>query len=305
METYRVRTDLAAEASEIASRRGEVAGVKTQRSRVAGVDLTDVRIESAAAARTLGKPCGRYLTFDVGRVWQDSTETQRDKTLFLAETLRPLVPEGEGAVLIAGLGNRHITADAVGPCVSEHLLVTRHMRDKRPDLYESLGLSPVAAITPGVLGETGMESADIIESVAARLRPRAVILVDALASRRLSRLATTVQVSDAGLSPGSGVGNRRSELSRDTLGVPVLSVGVPTVVDAATLAYDAVETLGYDNAPSFESLHEVLTANGLNFFVTPKETDEILHKLSILIAHALNLALQEKLSYEEMVALAS
>ena len=302
MENNLCRTDLARE-SDAVSRGETIRGLEKESRIQDGVELFEVRVTSENAASVLQKPCGRYLTVGVGRVWEDEPVRFRTKAELLARQIRTFLPQSDGCVLLVGLGNRHITADAVGPMALEHVLVTRHLEEKQKSLFESLSLSRTAAITPGVLGETGMESADIIRSLVFDLRPSAVLCVDALASRSLSRLATTVQITDAGISPGSGVGNRRDTLSRETLGVPVIALGVPTVVDAMTLALDVLESVSSRDA-DLAALREEICPEGLNFFVTPKETDEILREISSLIGYAINLALHPNLEYEEMLSLA-
>lgn len=302
MENILFRTDLASE-SVTARGVGAAQGVVQRTSTQDGVELFEVEITSKEASRLLGKACGRYLTLSVGRVWEDAALQFQRKAELLARQIRSFLPQETGCVLLVGLGNRHITADAVGPLAMEHVLVTRHLEEKQPELFRSLSLSQTASISPGVLGETGMESADIIRSLSRDLCPKAILCVDALASRSLSRLATTVQLSDAGIAPGSGVGNRRDTLSRETLGIPVCAVGVPTVVDAVTLAWDVLQSVSAREIEPKDLKHR-LSVSGLNFFVTPKETDEIMREISRLIGYAINLALHPSLSYEEMLSLA-
>lgn len=304
MEKPMLRTDLAQEAGDGKLGSTPPEGVRCERTFEGETELFEVNIETEAASRLLGKKTGRYLTLSVGRVWEEEGEVFRKKACLLAEKLRTFLPASDGCVLIVGLGNRSITADAIGPMTLSHTLVTRHLEEKQPDLFRSLSLRTTAAISPGVLGETGVESAAIVRSLVTELDPAAVIAVDALASRSLSRLATTVQISDAGISPGSGVGNRRDALSRETLGIPVIALGVPTVVDVVTLAWDVLQTAtGSDEG--LEQISEKLSALGLNFFVTPKETDEILRQVSALIGYGINLALHPSLTFEEMLSLVS
>ena len=297
-----LRTDLAYEAATGKGVAEELAGVTKESRTEEGVEIFEVVIKNERAARELQKACGRYLTLSVGRVWEDCAEVFRKKVHLLARELSRFLPKGDGCVLVVGLGNRRITADAVGPFALEHVLVTRHLEERQPSLFSDLSLSAVAAITPGVLGQTGIESADIIRSLVEGLKPSAVLCVDALASRSIARLATTIQISDAGIAPGSGVGNRRDALSVDTLGVPVCALGVPTVVDARTLALDVLESVA-EGDEHFAEWEKRLSSGGLNFFVAPKETDEILREISSLIGYAINLALHEKLEYDEMLSL--
>ncbi len=297
-----MRTDLASEWSEEILQNGGLDGLATHYREIDGaIGVLEVCVESDAAAKALQKPRGKYLTVFCGKPWEDDKERFQKKALGLAGEIRNVLPRTPGCVLLAGLGNRAITADAVGPETIRYTLVTRHLKRSDPELFAALGLRECAAIAPGVLGQTGMESADVIRSVTHSLHPDLVILIDALAARRLDRLATTIQISDTGISPGSGVGNRRECLDEASLGVPVCSIGVPTVVDAATLAYDVLE---HEKRPPFSQIRDSLCANGLNFFVTPKETDELLKHLSRLIGYGINLALHPGLSYEEMASLA-
>ncbi|MBR6530052.1 MAG: GPR endopeptidase [Clostridia bacterium] len=300
MEKKLFRTDLAYEATDVEGQ-GTLGGVRRESRTQDGVEIFEVEITTQEASRRLHKSCGRYLTLSVGRVWSDPTEVFRRKVHLLSRELSHFLPRARGGVLLVGLGNRRITADAIGPMAMEHVLVTRHLEEKQPALFSSLELSRTAAIAPGVLGQTGIESADIIRSLVADLRPSMVLCVDALASRSLSRLATTVQISDAGIAPGSGVGNRRDALCEQTLGVPVCALGVPMVVDAASLAWDVLQSTLGEQAPC-DGFEELLP-EGLNFFVTPKETDEIMRSLSALIGYGINLALHPTLDYDEMLSL--
>ena len=297
-----VRTDLASEWGAFAQNKAKIEGFSYCLRYRRGVKVCEVRIDSDEAKARLNKQKGRYLTVFTERLWEDGEEDFREKVFVFAEELKSLLPPKPECVLLAGLGNRRITADAVGPESLQYALVTRHLKRSDPKLFSDLGLCSCAAIAPGVLGQTGMESAQILKGVTDYLRPDAVIVIDALAASKLDRLVTTVQLSDTGLSPGSGVGNRRDALDKETLGVPVCSVGVPTVVDAATLACDVLSDRGED--AEFSQVQAQLSANGLNYFVTPKETDALLKQVSRLIGYGINLALHERLSYEEMISLA-
>ena len=285
-----VRTDLAVEAHslwrESAGETGELAGVETAEQELEGMMLTEVRITGEEGERALGKPRGTYLTLDISPFWRREAESFRRTAEAVAQTLAPLLPE-EGPVLAAGLGNRAMTPDALGPLCVEHLLVTRH-------LGETLPLRPVAALAAGVLGTTGMEVAEWVRGAAERVKPAAVVLVDALAARELDRLCNTVQVSDTGLVPGSGVGNHRMALNRESLGTPVISLGVPTVVDAETLARDM---LGDEEEAA------ALQGRGRRLFVTPDSIDAKVRDLAKLVGYGLNLALHPGLRVEDLTAL--
>ncbi|MBR5295565.1 MAG: GPR endopeptidase, partial [Clostridia bacterium] len=253
-----------------------------------------------------GKPKGTYTTLNTGKLWLDDRAAFQEKLFdfssFLSKKLS-FSHKDSPSVLIAGLGNESITADAIGPIAIKNLIVTRHIRKERPLIFEDLGLFDVCAITPGVLGQTGIESADIIKSVVEKIKPSLLIVIDALASRDLSRLVTTIQLCDSGIRPGSGIGNKRPGLLPEEFNIPILSIGVPTVVDAATLAADAIQTFSAKETDSDE-IRKTWNESGLNFFVTPKETDQIIKVMGSFIAYGLNLALNKELSYEDMLSLA-
>lgn len=282
-----IRTDLAAEAHELwqqnSNKTTELSGVRARDEEIEGLSLHRVEILSEEGARSLGKPCGTYLTLDVSTFFRREAESFSHVTRAVGDLLRPMLPE-RGTVLVAGIGNAAMTPDALGPRTLDHLLITRHLGSVLPDFRS------VAAIAAGVLGTTGIEVAEWVKGVAYRVRPEAVILVDALAARSVDRLCTTIQIADSGLVPGSGVGNHRMALSRDSLGVPVISVGVPTVVEAATLARDLT---GRD---------ETLSGKG-RLFVTPDSIDVKIRDLAKLLGYGIDLALHPDLAEEDLTAL--
>lgn len=301
-----IRTDLAIElVDDVKKNNSSLSGVECSKTENPLLEIDRVRITTAEGARLAGKPIGEYVTVNTGKLWMDERGVFKRKVYLFRDVVRELLKEkfrGGRSVLVAGLGNRNITADSIGPCATKNLIVTRHIRASSPLVFEDLGLFDLCAITPGVLGQTGIESCDIIQSVAEKIRPGAVIAIDALASRNLSRLVSTIQISDSGIQPGAGVGNVRPEITEKTLGVPVISIGVPTVVDAATLTADVTETyLGAAVDP--EEIRKNLSKGDLNFFVTPKETDQIIHFMGAFIGYGINLALNEKLSFEDMLSL--
>lgn len=225
------RTDLALESVQAAcsgAEAGTISGVRSRERTREGYAVTDIRVEDEDGAQALGKPVGRYVTVDLGPYFRREADYFDRGVRCLAGELAALLPEGP--VLAAGLGNRAMTCDAVGPTSIDNLLVTRHMIRAMPRQFADF--RPVAAVCPGVLARTGLEALELVRGAVERVRPAAVIAVDALAARDSARLCATVQLSDTGLVPGSGVGNRRSALDRGTLGVPVIAVGIPTVVDA-------------------------------------------------------------------------
>lgn len=290
-----IRTDLAVEAHQLWRRQaGENAalpGVAAGEDALEGLPVTHVEILDETGAQALGKPVGRYYTLDVSALWRREEEAPRRCAQAAAKLLAPLLPE-EGPILVAGLGNRSMTPDALGPLTADHLLVTRHLGDLLPELR------PVAALAAGVLGDTGVEAAEWIRGTAERIHPVAVVAVDALAAGDLDRLCSSVQISDAGLIPGSGVGNHRKALTEEVLGVPVISVGVPTVVDAATVAVHILEEAG---KPPEDCAS--LRGQGSKLFVTPDGIDRQIRELSAVLARGVSLALQPGLVYEDLEAL--
>lgn len=289
-----IRTDLATEAHalwrENAKKTTELPGVRAREETLHGYSVHRVEIMDREGEKALGKPVGTYLTLDTTPLRRGDSDGFAGAVSAVAELLRPLLPP-EGTVLVCGIGNRAMTPDALGPLTLEHLLVTRHLGSILPDFR------PVAAIGAGVLGTTGIEVAEWVRGAAQRVKPSAVVLVDALAARSPDRLCATVQIADSGLVPGSGVGNHRMALSRETLGVPVISVGIPTVVDAATLAADVVVSCGgsVDRAR--------LRGNGKNLFVTPDSIDAKIRDGAKLVGYGIDLALQPDLELEDLAAL--
>ncbi len=301
-----IRTDLAMESAGAQGGR-ELPGVNVSEWETGGVTLTEVRIETEEGARLLGKPVGLYLTMECRGVGRRDLETRRAVSALLGEELaRLLPPEDGGPVLVAGLGNRAVTPDALGPLTVDHTLVTRHFYAERPELTRR-GMTPVCAVVPGVLGVTGIETSEMVRAIAQAVKPRAVIAVDALAARAVSRVASTVQLTDSGIRPGSGVGNHRAALTRETLGVPVLSVGVPMVIYAATIARDAFGMLSGGEAQSEQALDamaEELLGGALGeMVVTPREVDDLVEDAAVMLAGGVNRALHPGLSDEDILTM--
>lgn len=287
------RTDLALEAKELwQEQTGELTalpGVEAHDSLREGICVNTVQVLDGQGEAALGKPRGSYVTLTLeGLANREEGVFQRAVRAVAGELSGLLrdVPEG-GLVLVAGLGNRAITPDAVGPMVHENTLVTRHLVRQMPEHFGAL--RPVASLAAEVMGATGVESGELVRAVCEKLRPACVVAVDALASRSLKRLCTTVQLADTGITPGSGVGNHRMGLTRDTLGVPVIAVGVPTVVDGATLAADL---LGTQELPPLGEGREML--------VTPKDIDSQVRDLAKVIGYGISMALQPGISVEEL-----
>ncbi len=280
-----VRTDLALE---------RAAGSPSQegillRRRGTAFRITEIEIDSDAHGAAIGRPKGRYLTLEAMHLHHASPQMKQQVTE-LAEELRRFIPEG--AALVAGLGNADITPDALGPMTAGRILATRHLRqelaENDPDTDFLRSLRPVSVLANGVLGQTGIETAELIAALRDRIKPQCILAVDALACSDLHRLGSTVQISDAGISPGSGVKNSRAELSAKTLGVPVIAVGIPTVVDLHTVVRQA-------GAEPPQALP--------NLMVTPRDIDRLLHHAARLLALSINLALHPQLSYEDAEAL--
>lgn len=294
------RTDLALEAREIwqesAEKSTRLAGVKATKQKEEGYPVTRVDILDQRGEEALSKPQGSYLTIDLSTFWQRKADFFERAVRALGSQLKALIPS-EGPVLVVGLGNRAMTADAVGPLALDSVLVTRHLISAMPKHFA--GFRPVALFRTGVLGTTGVESAEAVRGLVAEVKPAAVIAVDALAARRVGRMCTTVQLTDTGIVPGSGVGNHRAALNRETLGIPVFSVGVPTVVDAATLAADLLEEAG------IPELDETRLRHGKQpLMVTTRDIDQQVRDLGKVVGYGINWALQD-LEIEEMNALLS
>lgn len=294
------RTDLALEARELwqesAERTTRLSGVKATKTKREGYPVTRVDILDQRGEKALGKPQGSYLTIDLTTFWQRKADFFERAVRAVGSQLKELLPE-EGPILVIGLGNEAMTPDAVGPLAADNILITRHLIAAMPKHFA--GFRPVAVFRTGVLGTTGVESAEAVRGLVAEVQPALVIAVDALASRRVGRVCATVQLSDTGIIPGSGVGNHRAALNRETLGVPVLAVGIPTVVDAATLAADLLEESGVENIDP-----ESLRGGGQSLMVTTQDIDRQVRDLSKVVGYGINWALQD-LEIEEMNALLS
>ena len=300
MLLFAKRTDLALEARELwqesAGKTTRLAGVKATKRKQEGYPVTRVDILDQRGEEALGKPRGTYLTVDLTTFWQRREDFFQRAVRAVGAPLKELVPT-EGPVLVVGLGNRAMTPDAVGPLAADHVLVTRHLISAMPRQFS--GFRPVSVLRTGVLGTTGVESAESVRGLAAEVKPACVIAVDALASRRTGRVCAAVQLSDTGIIPGSGVGNHRIPLNAGTLGVPVIAIGVPTVVDSATLAADLLEESGITDYDA-----EALQKSRQNLMVTSRDIDQQVRDLGKVIGYGINWALQD-LEIDEMNALLS
>jgi spore protease len=311
-----IRTDLAIEAREMVTSHvsHDVSGVDVVTSKDEDVLITRVNITNQAAEDALGKPIGKYITIEAQGLKYNDADLHEKIAEFLAEELNGLIKISSTAtVLVVGLGNRNITPDALGPKTIEKLVVTRHLKDMLlDDVKDRMRL--VCAIEPGVLGITGMETAEIIQGIVTKIKPDMVIAIDALAAAASHRVNTTIQLANTGIHPGSGVDNKRFGLNQATLGVPVIAIGVPTVVHASTIAMDTIHALKEHAsfARYFKSM-ETLSANECqtivrqvlpetlgNLMVTPKEIDQIITDISTVVAKGINQALHEKIDYENI-----
>lgn len=286
------RTDLAVEAIENHKSAAALPHVRQSDRMLEGFAIHEVRILSEDAAREIGKPQGRYLTLELDALIRREEDAFPRACKALSTLLRELLPRpNDGAVLIAGLGNRMITPDAIGPQTADHVIATRHLVAQSPEVFADW--RPVSALAPGVLGQTGVETGEVICGVLDRVRPAAVIAVDALAAGRLSRLLRTVQLADTGITPGTGVGNTRAALNEETLGVPVIAVGVPTVVDGATLAHEISSQLGQPACEALDDLSQPV-------MITTRDIDREVADISRMIGYAVNMALHPHLSVADI-----
>ena len=290
------RTDLAMEAREIYS---PAEGVEYSEEQQGDVTVTRLEVQTDSGAEAMGKPKGKYITVQMPPLTDSAFMPDKRFEAVSGEILAMLPDEGkklEGLVLVVGLGNRAITPDALGPRVAQQVLATRHISDELRRSAGFDGLRPTAVLAPGVLGQTGIEVCELIRTLCDDLKPDAVIVIDAMASRKLSRLGCTVQISDAGISPGAGVGNNRPKINSEALGVPVIAVGIPTVVEAETLANDLV------SQSNNEEISEKVSPRGAAMIVTPREIDLLIDRASRLLALSINAALHPTIDPLDLLA---
>lgn len=326
LEQYSVRTDLALEAQELATQSyGEqIPGVHSEFEDISGIMVTRMDITTPEGAGIIGKQVGHYVTVEVPGLRRKDSELQnRVATQFAKEFeqfLRKLDIPKDAKVLIIGLGNWNVTPDALGPLVVENVTVTRHYFELMPEQVGP-GYRQVSAVAPGVLGTTGIETSDIVQSIVEKSKPDFVIAIDALASKALERVNTTIQLADTGIHPGSGIGNKRKGLTKEILGVPVIAIGVPTVVYASTIVNSIMDMMikhfkqQTDNTQAiFGALaqlseqerlgmvREVLNPMGHDLLVTPKEVDEFIEDIANIIASGLNAGLHEAVDTNNVAA---
>lgn len=318
LESYPIRTDLALESQErLKKDHRKVKGVRLEEEKKDnGVVISTVFIDTENAAKAMGRPRGTYVTIEAPEMIEEDAGYHRDISVELAKILRQMVSlhekevsddleEGmDVSVLIAGLGNREVTPDALGPKVVDHLFITRHIINEFGHYaFSDEKTSRISGIVPGVMAQTGMECVEILRGIIKETEPDFIITVDALAARNVKRLNRTIQLTDTGITPGSGIGNHRNALNQESLGIPVISLGVPTVVNAATIVADAMNDLieaetgsnadlkNLDEHERQELARELLSPQLNGLFVTPKNIDDSIKQLSFLISEGLNIAL--------------
>ena len=313
IEKYNIRTDLALEQKErFESDNVEIPGVVLEEyyDEKREITTTKVMIETENGAKMMGRPVGNYITLEAPDLAVPDEDYHREISIEISKILKELIPKEkeEYRVLVVGLGNRLVTPDALGPKVADHLVVTRHIvKEYGKYAMGSEKAHMVSAIVPGVMGQTGMETLEIVKGIAEETKPDFAIAVDALAARNTKRLNRTIQIADTGINPGSGVGNHRNALTEETLGIPVIAIGVPTVVDAATIVNDTMENLlaaletsemlkgvgvvlqGYNATEKYELIKELISPNLNGLFVTPKDIDDTIQRISYTISEALNI----------------
>lgn len=305
-----IRTDLAIEAHEMCGKeeaeKNHLNGIDVHEYSDDGVNVTAIEIKNEHGSSVLGKPIGRYITIEAPQL-NYSTEIYEKTCMEVSKQLKTLYKINENTkTLVVGLGNKLITPDALGPQVISKLMVTNHVKVHMNDLFDN-SYSSVCALIPGVLGTTGIETSDIIKGVADKISPELIIVVDALASRSIDRISTTIQISDTGINPGSGVENKRNAIDEELLGIPVISIGVPTVVDAATIASDCIEAAfsdigdnSFDDTDKRDLIYRALSKNARNMMVTPKDIDLVIERSAKTVANGINLALHRNLTLEDI-----
>ena len=307
------RTDLALERREVYRKANrleqEIEGIETEEEQVnEKIRVSRVKILDAKGEDAIGKPVGSYITVDLKGLKTATEEEIEKASNVVTKELRALIEKHIGSqdsILVVGLGNEQVTPDALGPKVATQIDVTRHILNYMPEVLES-GTREVSAVSPGVLGTTGIETQEILKGIVDHVKPKLVIVIDALASKSIERISSTVQIADTGIVPGAGVGNTRKELSEQSLGVPVVAVGIPTVVDLATITDDCLDlfiTKLQEEAKSneylnslkeqdnYDEIKEALVPNGYNMIVTPKEIDDLIENMSSVVARGINFAM--------------
>lgn len=308
------RTDLALERRDLYKKANniedEVDGIETEEEKVdEDIKITRVKVLNENGENAIGKKVGNYITIDINNLKIAGEEQIQKASEALTKELKELLKkhiEEQEPLLVVGLGNLYVTPDALGPKVVQDIDVTRHILQYMPEALDK-NTRPVSAISPGVLGTTGIETLEILKGIVDNIKPKLLIIIDALASRSIERIGSTVQIADTGIIPGAGVGNTRKELSIETLGIPVVAIGIPTVVEAATIAADSLDLFiqkvqeqaksndflnQLQEEDKYEMIKEVLAPNDYNFIVTPKEIDELIENMKDIVARGINFATQ-------------
>ena len=304
------RTDLATERRDLYQKansiENEIDGIESQKEEVdENIKIERVKITNQNGEKAIGKPIGNYITIDIKKLKIAQDEELKKASETLANELRKVIDEHidkSGEILVVGLGNIYVTPDALGPKVINNIEVTRHIINYLPQYVEE-GTRMVSAISPGVLGTTGIETLEILKGIVDNIKPKLIIVIDALASRSIERISSTIQISDTGIVPGAGVGNTRAEISVKTLGIPVIAIGIPTVVETAVLVNDSLDlfiTKLQEEAKSndylnqlkaednYEEIREALDPNDYNLIVTPKEIDELIENMATVVSGGIN-----------------
>lgn len=315
-----IRTDLVIEAREMITEENiEGVRVRTEENSDFNIKVTTVDVLNEDGSEKMGKPVGSYITIESDLMKENDVDAHEEIAKILSQKLAQLHKlEKDAVILVVGLGNRSVTPDALGPKVVSKILITRHIGDHIPEGLKNR-VRHVSAVSPGVMGQTGIETGEIVYGITKQINPDLVIAIDALAARRANRINATIQMSDTGINPGAGVGNKRKALNYETLGVPVIAIGVPTVVDAATLVNDTMDIMlssmieeaekgtefyqmlvDLEDEEKYHIIKQVLDPYTKNMFVTPKEVDAVIERLSGIIANALNIGLHPGITRDDI-----
>lgn len=290
-----IYTDLALEAREL---NPEIPGITEQTEDFEGISISRIKIDNEDSAQMIGKACGRYITIDAPKLNDRDRDFNSTVSTRISQEIAELIGNlsPSATVLIVGLGNRYITPDSLGPRVAERVFVTRHITQYMPEAIDG-DLRSVCSIAPGVLGITGVETLEVVRGLTEKLKPDLIIAIDSLASRRAARISTTVQLTDTGISPGSGVGNTRQGLNRETLSTPVLAIGVPLVVYASTISQDTISLIANetglhsDESKLLDLAEKVINEHIGPMIVTPKDIDSIVDDMAKIVSDAINIAI--------------
>jgi spore protease len=290
-----IRTDLAVES--VYTHHGN--GVSEENLTVENLKITRIKITTAQAAEKVGKPVGNYVTIEGDNITKKEPEILENIAKILSHEIRRILPPGVDNILVVGLGNRRITPDSLGPSVIERVMVTNHII-KFLNTEKERDFSSVSGISPGVMGVTGMETVDIVKGIVDIARPSLIIAVDALCAKNAGRMFKTIQVTDTGINPGSGVGNRRDGLNKEKLGIPVIAIGIPTVVDANSIISDALTTFFQKNSElenGQEIINDILESSNSGLIVSPKDIDNLIERGAKIVANGINLALHNNIDF--------